>query len=51
VADEDDGNSLVSLAYKHASFILSVLGGLIAAIVFLQRARGAGRPIGRPFDG
>jgi len=30
---------------------VAVLGGLIAAIVFLQRARGAGRPVGHPFDG
>jgi uncharacterized membrane protein len=37
VADEDDGNSLVSLAYKHASFILSALGGFIVFLLLTSR--------------
>lgn len=37
MADGDDGNSLVSLAYKHASFILSVLGGFIVFLLLTSR--------------
>ncbi|EJJ29901.1 DUF1345 domain-containing protein [Rhizobium sp. CF142] len=37
MADEDDGNSLISLAYKHASFILSALGGFIVFLLLTSR--------------
>ena len=37
MADEDDGNSLVSIVYKHASFFLSVLGGFIVFLLLTSR--------------
>ncbi|MGY3611648.1 DUF1345 domain-containing protein, partial [Bradyrhizobium sp. Lot11] len=42
MADEERANSLAAFAYKHASFIIAVLGGVVVFLLLTSRDVSAG---------